>query len=148
MVIAFLSTLVLNSRDRHKKYGFLKKKCVYRTTWQHFPSTCCHTIYWYDAINTINPFKHLKWKLLAFRLNHSLATTIDLRPKQLGLYPPFFLVRSLFPSTRTFVIFVAFTFVFCKSTFPCVFCMITTIEIMLGAHGSLAHIIIRRVALY
>ena len=38
--------------------------------------------------------------------------------------------------------FVAFTFVFRKLAFSCVFCMITNIEeILLGAHGSLVHII-------
>ena len=63
-------------------------------------------MYWYDAINTINPFKQLKcnlelkfsdfkiFKKLQEFLSHSLTTTINLQPKLLGLWPPFF------PSTK------------------------------------------------
>ena len=48
-----LSTLVLNSRDRHEKYDLLKKMCLENNLTTTFSSTCCHTIYWYDAISTI-----------------------------------------------------------------------------------------------
>ena len=59
----------------------------------HFPSKYCHKIYWYDTINTINPFKHaLESKLSNFKFSvtasissHTLTTTINLPPKLLGL---------------------------------------------------------------
>ena len=55
-----LSTLVHNSRDQHEKYGFPKKTHLESNLATTFSSKYCHTIYWYDAISTINPFKQLK----------------------------------------------------------------------------------------
>ena len=69
-----LSTLVLNSRDRHEKYDLLKKMCLENNLTTTFSSTCYHTIYWYDAISTINSFKQLKTcsriKVVEFHLTH------------------------------------------------------------------------------
>ena len=39
-----------------------------------------------------------------------------------------FLILNLFLCTRTVLAFLTFIFIFCKSTFSCVFCMIITIE--------------------
>ena len=117
-----------------------------------FSFTMLPKIYSYDAISTINRFKQLKhlynqscW-ILKFSKTASISSHSLTRPKQLtyhlnywayGLHS--FPVQSLYPSIRTFLIFMAFTFVFCKLAFSCEFCMITTR--LLSTHSSLAHII-------
>ena len=133
-----LSSIVLNSRDWHEIYGFpcMKNQPYNNVSFKYWPF-----IHWYKAIGAINLLKQpkspLQWKLSNFKnfvkckqivcLSAWLQqSTYNLNYWTYGLYS--FPVRSLFPSTRTFVIFVAFPFIFCKSAFSCVFCIITTIE--------------------
>ena len=141
-----LSTIVLNSMDWHGIYGFpcMKNQPYNNVSFKYWP-----LIYWYDAIGAIKPFKQpkraLQLKLSNFKkiVNCKLIvclpacltaclpafqqqSTYSLNYWAYGLHS--FPIRSLFSSARTFVIFVALTFVFCKSAFSCVFCMITTIE--------------------
>ena len=119
------------------------KKWVQRITLQkHFPSKYHHKIYWYDAISTINPIKKLKRalesKLSNFKKfsrtarisSHSLITTINLPPKLLGLWPPFF------PSTK---------FIFVRTNLSCFrgvyFCLLQVGFFLCILHGLLqAHI--------
>ena len=65
--------------------------------------------------------------LLVRILSACLTTIIDLLPKSLGLWPPFF-PREKFISVL-FLNFVAFTFVSCKSAFLCI--LINTMECQL-----------------
>ena len=145
-----LSMIVLNSsRDWQGINGFpcLKNKP------HKIVSFKIISFYWYEAIGTINPFKQpkraLELKLSNFK-NFVNCKHFVCLPACLPACPPArppawlqqstyhldywayslhsFPVQSVFPSTQTFLIFVAFTFVFCKSGLSCVFCMISTIE--------------------
>ena len=153
MAIALsLSTIVLNSRDWHGIYGFpcMKNQPYNNVSFKYWPFT-----YWYGATGSINALKQPKrafqLKLSNFKnfvncklivcLPACLPDCLPACPQQstyslnywaYGLHS--FPIWSLFTSAWTFVIFVALTFVFCKSAFSCVFCMITTTE-------NLAHII-------
>ena len=114
--IISLSMIVLNSRDWQGIYGF---PCLRKQTYNNISFKYWPCIYWYEVINTINPSKQPKHALelklpnlkdvncknficlsaylpacLPAYQSACLTTTVDLPPKLLGVWPPFF------PSTK------------------------------------------------
>ena len=77
-------------------------------------------------IEVVNYLKNCK--LQVFHLIHCLITTIDLLPKPLGLWPPFFPWTKFITVCTNLSCFHGIYFCLLQVCFLCIFCMITTIE--------------------
>ena len=112
-----LSTVVLNSKDRHENLWLPGTKMRLEDNLTTFSFNMLpYNLFVRCNYSAINPSKQLKRalesKLSNFKIfenysyysisseSHSLTTTIDLPPKLLGLWPPFF-PSTKFISVRT-----------------------------------------------